>query len=90
MLPTDALAKLKEMSGAFEAYHRMSYVCHRTRRDGTIDRIDVDILDAGPHEPLRYSVHARSKVSGKTAGGNSHASLEAALALVHWGDLDFD
>ena len=44
----------------------------------------------GPYaqESMRYQVVA--KAGGKCASGNPAASVEAALSVVHWWDLDLE
>jgi hypothetical protein len=66
-----------------EIYHRTEFLCYKSAEE-----VIVTILDAGPDcDHGRYHVEAVSE-SGRKATGNPENDLEAALALVHWGDLD--
>lgn len=52
------------------------------------DEVTVKILDMGPDHPKnRYACVATSK-NGKEATGNSDSTLEGAIGLVHWNNLD--
>ena len=88
MPDADILERLKRASGAFEVYHRTEYTLYRERKGGGVQEVLVEILDAGPSKQhTRYHVHARSE-NGATATGNPAESIEVALAIVHWGNLD--
>jgi hypothetical protein len=83
-----ALNFLKKTNTFFETYHVTTLQCYRNTKAGGVQEVRVEILDAGPdYSGGRYQVHATTK-DGKAASGNSMADIEAALAVVHWGDLD--
>ena len=85
-----AITKLREVvPGSPEVYQKTEFLCYRTREDGSVQDVTVTILDAGPNSPagLRYNVSAKAE-DGARASGNSENSLDVALLIVHWGDLD--
>ena len=83
-----ALDTLRHCVGG-EIYRKIDFVSYREARDGRHQKVVITILDAGENAPagLRYHCVARSE-DGKQASGNSSESLESALAMVHWGNLD--
>ena len=86
----NAITKLREVvPGRPEVYGKTEFSCYRTHKDGSIQNVTVTILDAGINSPanLRYHVHAEAD-DGATATGNPENSIESALSIVHWGDLD--
>jgi hypothetical protein len=72
-----------------EAYHiHSTYVGYHRKPDGTTTKVTVTVYDAGPaRSGYRYHVDAIADDGARTMG-NPAASIEAALGLVHWGDLD--
>ena len=70
-------------------YRKIEFVSYRETQDGRDQEIAITILDAGPNSParLRYQCKARSD-DGKHASGNPSESLETALTMVRWGELD--
>ena len=85
----DEIMKTKDVSGIFEVYHTMTFLCYRTPKPGAAaQEVIVEIHDAGPAAgDHRYSVHAKAD-DDKLAAGNSAASVEEALSIVHWDELD--
>ena len=86
----NAITKLREVvPGRPEVYEKTEFSCYRTRKDGSMQNVTVTILDAGINSPanLRYHVHAEAD-DGAKATGNPENSIETALSIVHWGDLD--
>ena len=86
------LDQVKQAAGLFEAYHVTTIKGFRRDNQGTERPITVEIWDAGAApEPsrrdARYFVQAHDD-RGRSAGGNSAATVEAAIAKVHWGNLD--
>lgn len=74
--------------GAHEIYRCHSLVGYRDRPEGGTEKFEVDILDAGPSRPhLRYSVRVRTE-NGGFASGNPAESVELAVALVHFENID--
>lgn len=83
-----ALNFLKKTGIFFEVYHLTTFQCYRNAKKGGVQEVRVEILDAGPeYSGGRYQVFATTK-DGKAASGNPMPDIEAALAVVHWGDLD--
>ena len=57
---------------------------------GSSFAVTITVWDAGPGAGIyRYSVEARAD-GGRVATGNPERTIEAALSLVHWQDLDGD
>jgi hypothetical protein len=89
MPESDVLKHLLGYGRFSEAYHVTTFECYRETKDGRNQRVEVRVLDAGPEAAkLRYSVYATSE-DGKAATGNSAETVELAMALVHWGNLDW-
>lgn len=88
MNETEIIKRLKEVVGFFKVYHKTSFEGWRRAKNGTEQRVTVDILDAGPEAGgLRYACHATSE-DGKMATGNNGPSIDVVLSTVHWHDLD--
>lgn len=84
----EILEMLKKETGANEAYRRTEYMLYRDNKSGGVQEVRVEILDGGPAMGnARYHVKATSD-DGRVATGNPDKSLETALAIVHWYDLD--
>ena len=84
------LAKLGAGDGPrfSEIYLRHEFKAYRRTRDGRDQAVTIEVLDAGPgHSYSRFQVYATAE-DGATAAGNPDASIAAAIAVVHWGDLD--
>lgn len=78
----------RSVPGTFEAYSVRRFVLYRNKENGESQEVEVEILDAGPDAGnVRYHVIAKAD-DGRTATGNPAKSLETALAIVHWSDLD--
>ena len=85
-----AIKKLREVvPGRPEVYQKTEFQCYRTRKDGSVQDVTVTIHDAGMNSPadLRYHVQAEAD-DGAKATGNPGNSIEVALSIVHWGNLD--
>ena len=85
----DVIEHLKRVGGIFAAYQVTTFKAYRRDKAGVEREVTVEVWDAGPDSPRRYSVVATDE-KGRQAGGNSHISLQAAIAMVHWWDLDKD
>jgi hypothetical protein len=83
-----ALAKLMGY-GFFEAYYVTTFRCHRKTKSGGAQGVTVEIYDSGTQEgsTSRYRCLARSD-DGKEASGKAASSINTALLMVHWQDLD--
>lgn len=79
----------RQMSGVFRVQLKQEFLVHRNLKSGDVQKVTVEILDAGPHAnpERRFKCIARTE-DGKTASGNSARTIETTLALVHWTDLD--
>ena len=91
---SEVLKNLKKWSGPglafFEVYEKSVFQCYRNRKDGNVQKVTVEILDAGSdgkNPDLRYQCMATAD-DGSTATGNPASTIEAVLGTVHWGDLD--
>jgi hypothetical protein len=88
MPKTDALPLLKQYARAFEAYHVSEYVLHREKKGGATQTVTVKVFDGGPERrDLRYHAEAHGD-DGTFATGNAAESVDLALAIVHWDELD--
>ena len=85
----ELIATVKKFSPFTDVYHVTSFKCYRDKKNGQVQVATVEIHDRGPDvEPnVRYSCVARSE-DGKGVSGNPMPNVEAALAMVHWWDLD--
>ena len=87
----NTIATLKGLKGPkiFEVYHCTTFKGYRERRDGVNQELTIEIFDAGPDvgSGNRYSC-AVTAANGKKAIGNAAESIDVALSIVHWGDLD--
>ena len=79
---------VNKFGGLFEAYHVTSFIGYRNRKDGTPQKVTVEIHDIGDQDGNigRYSCVAKSE-DGTATLGNASGSIEAALAQVHWHKL---
>ena len=83
----EALNFLKIVPNVKEAYLRITVKCYREAKDGHMQEVLVEVLDAGPeYSGARYRVVVSAE--GKSVIGNSFDSVEAAIATVHWWELD--
>ena len=87
-MAVSALETLKKLAGIFEAYHVTTFKCYRHAKSGGDQEVTVTITDAGPDNTYtRYHVEART-ADGRAASGNGAATVQNALAMVHWPELD--
>ena len=82
----DAIARVARTS---ELYRVTTYKGWRRHKDGSGKEITVELLDAGPRDHGRWMVIATDE-DGREAHGNPDSDLKAAIAGVHWFDLDRD
>jgi hypothetical protein len=80
---------LKQLEGVDfeEVYPKTTFKCYRNKKNGGVQEVEVEILDAGPGERDRYHCTATSE-DGKVATGNPASTIEAVLAPLHWFELD--
>lgn len=87
MNPMDMITEIKKVTGIFEVHHKTVFECYRKTKSGGTQEVTVEISDMGEDEGTRrYSCVATSE--GKVAKGNAERSVELALSVVHWQDLD--
>lgn len=91
MTEAEIIEKLKKVDGAFAAYHVISrFIFLRNAKDGHIQEVSVEILDAGPDANPSMRFHCRVRDDdGRTAAGNPDSSIEYALMHMHWEQLDW-
>ena len=84
------ITKLREViTGSPEVYQKTDFLIYRQRKDGFSQGVTVTILDAGLDSPAGTRYHAYAEATdGATASGNPENSIDVALSIVHWGDLD--
>lgn len=90
MNPDDVRKALQKTYGAnfHEVHHVTTFRGYRTTSTGESQLVIVDILDLGPDaRDFRYSCHALTE-DGRFATGNPADSIDHALSIVHWDDLD--
>ncbi len=85
----EAIRRLKNHADIFDAYEVRTFQCYRNKKDGSVQEVEVKIMDAGPDVDAgrRYRVVATAE-DGQTASGNSAESIRTVLALLHWYELD--
>jgi hypothetical protein len=84
----DVMKQLKKEARFFEIYHKTSFLGYRKNAKGEDQEVAVDILDMGSGTgDSRYSCIATTK-DGKMATGNPASSIDVAISIVHWYDLD--
>jgi hypothetical protein len=83
------LTTLRKTLGVLGVYRAKTYVAYRNLKDGSVQEVAVEILDAGAEVPagIRFQCIAKS-AAGKSTSGNPASTVEEALSLVHWDDLD--
>ena len=87
MNETEMITELKRFAGFSEVYHKSCFEAYRNTKKGTVQKVSVEILDAGPEVAERYFCSATSG-DGKTAAGNPAPTINEVLTFVHWQDLD--
>ena len=84
----ETLRFLKKAGAVFEVGAVTTFHCARRSKGGDEFMITVEVYDAGPDSSARYIVTAKRKDGKAATSGNSHERLDAAIAMVHWGELD--
>lgn len=74
---------------AAEIYHVLKFRCHRQTGNGESQAVILEVSDAGPDalREYRYNCVAVTE-EGHFATGNGGPTLELALSVVHWNELD--
>lgn len=84
----EAFHILKDRGGFFEVFQEWTYVGHRHAKDGTLQRVEVTILDAGPEQPeQRFRAIAMTR-DGRQAKGSASPTLEQSLGTIDWRVFD--
>ncbi len=84
----ELLGRVKSAAGLFEAYEVRTVTGYRNAKDGGVQEVTIQILDAGPDfGGHRHQVIATDE-QGRSAAGNPMDSIGDALAVVHWSNLD--
>ncbi len=82
------LEKLKTLGAIYEAHYATSFICFRRLPEGSTEEITIYILDRGLQDPAtRYLCEVRSE-SGNRIVGTPCESIEKAISVVQWDDLD--
>jgi hypothetical protein len=82
------LEKLKTLGAIYEAHYATSFICFRRRAEGSTEEITVYVLDRGPQDPAtRYLCEVRPESDTRVVGTPCE-SIEKALSVVPWDDLD--
>jgi len=80
---------LSKRGGVYELYHVSTFKGHRKARNGEDHLVTVEVWDAGPNQNNhRYFVEVRDEDAGTTATGNPESTIERALDMTHWAELD--
>jgi hypothetical protein len=84
------LETLKTIGAIYEAHLATSFTCFRRRPEGSTEEVTVNVLDRGLQDPAtRYLCEVRSE-HGKRIVGTPCESVEKAISVVQWDDLDRD
>jgi hypothetical protein len=85
----EIMSFLKGIADISDVAHKTTFRCFRKAKDGTEQELIVDVYDHGTtvDSGVRYYCRATSE-NGNTAHGNSAKSVEEALAILHWSELD--
>jgi len=80
---------LIEAGSITEVAHITIFQGRRKNSKGEPQTVTVKLFDLGPkaQPDLRYYCEATS-AEGKTATGNNAATIEDAIAIAHWNDID--
>jgi hypothetical protein len=79
----DLFVHLKEAGDFLWLYEVRHFRGYRRTPWGDVQRVEIEILDAGPGEPGRYQVIATDD-TGRRTSGKCEPHLEAAIASVSW------
>ena len=85
----EAIKAIRQYANAHEVYQKTSFECSRLTSTGTHQTVTVEILDAGSqvNPELRYQCVV-TRQDGRQTTGNTASSIEDALSIVHWTELD--
>ena len=88
---TKAIADLQNSKGNIEeAYYKSSFMCYRRSKSG-LQKVAVDIFDAGTSPKLNPKLRYRCEVKredGLLVSSEEGATIKEALARVPWDKLD--
>ncbi len=81
---------LKTFGNIYEPYEVKQFCGYRNAKDGEHKKIEITILDMGEdcdNPMIRYACQVKQE-DGKKATGNNAPTVDEAIAIVHWTDLD--
>jgi hypothetical protein len=81
------LLKQDRFLRADELYQVTRFIGFRTGRDGKLQKVTIEIFDAGESTTLRFHCVARTE-DGRMATGNPEKTVDVAIDCVHWSELD--
>jgi hypothetical protein len=74
-----------------ELFQVTTFHAHRTRKDGILQEVTIEILDAGESADPRYRFQCNARGDdGRSATGNPEATVDTVISVVHWAELDRD
>ena len=84
----EAIKGLEENGNLLEVREVRYFEGYRDTASGSRQTIHVKIFDGGPGAgDIRYSCEATSE-NGKVTRGNEAESIDTALAITRWNELD--
>lgn len=84
----NVMKQLKKYAGFFEVHHKTSFLGYRRKANGEEQEVSVDVFDRGSEAGnSRYSCSVTPE-DGEMVTGNSASSIEEAISVVHWWELD--
>lgn len=90
---------LAQWAGVAELYHVSIFKGYRQSQRGEIHPVTIEIWDAGPNPEMpnaarpsdhRYFVKAKDEATGATATGKPAPTVEQALDITNWAELDLE
>jgi hypothetical protein len=82
---------MRSLGKVFETYHVTRFQGYRKAANGEDRKVSIEILDAGPNQPTtRYTAIVTDLENRRYATGNGAGSVDQALMIIHWADLDRD
>lgn len=90
MEPEKIAQKLRDSGGMAEVWHEVErFDCYRETGRGGARKVTVRVIKQVGHKDghTRYMIDATSE-DGKRATGNAQETIDLAIQLTHWGELD--
>ena len=91
MTPEAIAAHLYDSMGHFTELDQIvaTFSGYRETREGASQHVRIEILDGGERGHPMYRYNARiHRDDGKMVTGNGARTLDEALSIVHWEELD--